>query len=60
MFRPAAQREDGTWNWQCTALDEATGRCTIYEDRPSLCRDYAAGSDGLCVHYQAPLEELAA
>lgn len=27
----------------------ATGRCNIYEDRPALCRDFAAGVDALCV-----------
>lgn len=28
------------------------GRCTIYAERPQLCRDYAAGSDGLCAMYR--------
>ena len=27
---------------QCSALDTA-GRCSIYEDRPQVCRDYKAG-----------------
>lgn len=24
------------------------GRCCIYQDRPTLCRNYQAGSDPLC------------
>ena len=53
-FRPLIQREaDGQWLWWCPALDDRTGRCTIYDDRPQLCRDYAAGSDALCVHFVA-------
>lgn len=34
-----ARRDDG---W-CTALDRATMRCSIYAQRPQLCRDVAAG-----------------
>lgn len=29
------------------------GRCSIYDARPDLCRDYVPGSDKLCVHYGA-------
>jgi Fe-S-cluster containining protein len=49
-FRPAEQETDGTWRWWCPALAR-DGRCSIYETRPQLCRDYRAGSDGLCAHY---------
>jgi Fe-S-cluster containining protein len=35
------RREEDGW---CTALDRNTLRCTIYEQRPQLCRDYAMGS----------------
>ena len=35
--------EDGTWkvdlNRKCNALND-DGRCTVYEDRPNLCREY--------------------
>jgi Fe-S-cluster containining protein len=50
-----AQRDDG---W-CIALDRGSLRCTIYRDRPQVCRDFAMGSpeclveravDGLPVH----------
>jgi len=44
------------YRWTCTALDDRTGRCTIYESRPRLCRDYVPGSDPLCVHFVAPTE----
>ena len=49
-FRPSYQLDDGSWKWWCTALGD-DGRCTIYETRPELCRDYAAGSDKLCCHH---------
>lgn len=44
---------EGTWeehSWYCPKLGE-DGRCTIYEDRPDICRNYKPGSDPLCVHY---------
>jgi Fe-S-cluster containining protein len=50
MFRPAEQDDQGRWRWWCTAL-QSDGRCSIYEDRPDLCRRYRPGQDGLCVHY---------
>lgn len=52
-FMPGEQDETGRWRYTCTALGD-DGRCQVYETRPKLCRDYAAGSDGLCVHYWAP------
>jgi Fe-S-cluster containining protein len=33
------------------------GRCSIYETRPKLCRDYKAGEDKLCVMYVEPITE---
>ena len=50
-FRPLRQMPNGEWRWWCSALDRSTGRCTVYENRPQLCRDYVAGSDPLCVHH---------
>lgn len=35
-----AKGEDG---W-CAAVDPNTSRCTIYDERPSICRKYAMGS----------------
>lgn len=37
------------WLFQCTKLG-ADGRCTIYEDRPELCKLYEAGCDEMCIH----------
>ena len=37
--------------WGCRALGPG-GRCTVYDERPRLCRDFEAGSDPLCVHYR--------
>ena len=34
-------------NGACIALDAATQLCTIYEDRPQTCRDFARG-ENLC------------
>jgi Fe-S-cluster containining protein len=33
----------------CPNLDEATGRCTDYANRPDICRNYVPASDDLCV-----------
>ena len=57
-FRPLYQTE-AAWHWWCTALG-SDGRCTIYENRPQLCRDFKPGSDPLCVHYWARPESEAA
>lgn len=48
-----------TWALTCPKLGP-DGRCTIYEDRPDLCRRYEAASDGLCVHYTPAIERGAA
>ncbi|WP_222428843.1 YkgJ family cysteine cluster protein [Denitratisoma sp. DHT3] len=36
-------RLDDGW---CAALDRNTMRCTIYERRPVICRDYQMGGSG--------------
>ena len=33
-------RQDAIFNSACMFLDEGSRRCTIYEDRPSPCREY--------------------
>ncbi|MEN8169228.1 MAG: YkgJ family cysteine cluster protein [Pseudomonadota bacterium] len=35
------RRRDDGW---CTALDRTTMRCTIYAQRPQICRDFEMGS----------------
>lgn len=52
VFRPGHQAEGGRWEFWCTALDP-DGRCSIYEQRPQLCRSYRPGEDPLCVHFWA-------
>ena len=37
----------------CAALDRATHRCTIYAQRPGVCRDFATGSDDCLTERQA-------
>lgn len=44
-------REYQTWRFSCDALDQSTGRCTRYAERPQLCKDFAPASSPLCVHY---------
>ena len=39
-FETVAKGEDG---W-CVAIDPNTSRCTIYDERPTICRKYAMGS----------------
>lgn len=44
------QRLDDGW---CVALDRATMRCTIYEYRPWICRQFEMGSDECVEQIQA-------
>ncbi len=46
-------KKEGTvhWDYSCPKLGE-DGRCTIYETRPKICRDYEAGSDALCAEWE--------
>lgn len=34
----------------CPALDQQSGRCLVYEDRPMVCRLYGSVEDFLCEH----------
>ncbi len=49
-------KDDGQWhllvNTPCTHL-QSDGRCAIYEQRPSICREY----DNEWCEYDAPAEE---
>lgn len=56
---PEAGRLYSTWAWSCPALG-ADGRCTIYDHRPQVCRNYEPASDGLCVYYRADGDGAAA
>ena len=33
-------RQDRVFDTACTFLDQKTRRCTVYEARPAVCRDY--------------------
>lgn len=35
------------WTWGCPKVT-SDGRCSIYETRPEPCRNYEAGTTGLC------------
>lgn len=46
------------WSMGCPRLG-GDGRCTDYENRPQLCRDFEVGSDTLCVmHVPQPGTEI--
>lgn len=51
MVIPLAEEGDESPTYTCRHLDAATGRCTTYETRPAMCRDYP-GYDhgGECIH----------
>lgn len=53
LERKVAGAEASTWWWTCPKLT-SEGRCSIYDERPGICRQFEAGSDPLCVHYVAP------
>lgn len=41
------------WLFTCTKVTPE-GRCSIYEDRPTLCKIYEPGMDAMCVHMRMP------
>ncbi len=49
-FRRLKQHGDGCWLYTCDKLG-IDGRCTIYEERPALCRHMPPGEAKPCVHY---------
>lgn len=54
-FMPLSRQPNGNWRWWCPHL--VKGRCSIYEDRPTLCRQFEAGTDPLCcMHVPDPQE----
>ena len=44
-------RGEWVWRYACPKLGD-DGRCTIYDDRPDLCRRFEPGGNDLCVHSQ--------
>ena len=48
------RRLDDGW---CMALDRNSMRCTIYELRPTICRDYQMG-DSDCIEEYSRVERL--
>ena len=41
-----------SYTYSCPKLTD-DGRCSIYANRPDLCRRYKPGQDALCVYYKA-------
>lgn len=46
-----------SWWYTCPLLDNE-GRCSDYENRPDLCREYQPLEDGLCVLHHSRLLPL--
>ena len=44
-------RKYGSYRFSCPKLT-AEGRCSIYEDRPYVCRQYEPASSSLCVYFE--------
>lgn len=54
-FRPLFKRAtEGAWVWWCPNLNQRTGRCDDYANRPHCCSSYKPGADGLCVLHKEP------
>ncbi len=50
-FREVKRGDKLYWWFTCPKVTPE-GRCSIYENRPGLCRAFNAGDDPLCVHYR--------
>lgn len=50
---PESGRSYSLHRFSCPIL-KPDGRCGDYANRPQLCRDYRAGSDGICAMFVAP------
>lgn len=52
-FVPLFRRPNGVWKWWCPLLGK-DGRCTEYDRRPYVCREFEPAQDPLCVHHVEP------
>lgn len=48
--RSLRHRRDEVYKYACRFLDPETRRCTVYEHRPEVCRQYPHGK--VCGYYQ--------
>ena len=55
-FEPLRINSRGKWEFWCTAW--VKGRCSIYNHRPALCRDFKPYQDNLCWHHDATTAPL--
>ena len=55
-FMPLHVDRYGSWQFWCPLLGR-DGRCTDYENRPPLCREYQPGTDKLCAEWQPRIPE---
>lgn len=47
------------WTFSCPMLGD-DGRCTIYEDRPQICRNYEPKRDMICIEFEPKPEDIEA
>lgn len=52
-FLPLWRTPRGGWRFWCPVLGR-DGRCTDYDNRPGVCRAFAAGSNRLCAEWTPP------
>lgn len=52
MVIPLAEEADETPTYTCRHFDAVAGLCTVYEQRPAMCRDYPSYGDAgrACLH----------
>lgn len=54
-FMPFVHKPNDGWRYWCPHLEK--GRCSIYAERPTLCRQFKAGTDPLCCMHTPPRED---
>jgi Fe-S-cluster containining protein len=48
-MKPLFKNSNAGWVVWCPNLNQKTGRCMDYENRPDLCKDFEPGSAPLCI-----------
>lgn len=58
-YGPDTGKTYSAWRFACTKLS-ADGKCTIYDERPDLCRRYEPLTDRLCAMTKPTPEPISA
>jgi Fe-S-cluster containining protein len=57
-MRPLYRNSAGCWSLWCPNLDQKTGRCSDYQNRPETCRVFEPASAPLCILHVPLWEDL--